>query len=331
MYLSSDASGLIVDQVQDFMNQIVSIVADGLPFGGNSARGVGRASLTTDSKPKLRMFDLSDIEQHGKWIDELRQLAEKTPDSGTPITPQPLDSNRLQVSFKFAIAPGQDVLVGGLNLDAVLEQQQCTAADGTEYFRIPGSSMKGIFRSWFSRLAARESLSVADNLHRLNRLLPHESDKAADPGWGFVDEATRQKWISDPSLVTCPIMKLFGSLYAKGRFRCSDSRMKKGDLKSSHRTHVSIDRISGGASEGFLFESRVLAESPTSFEFSVTIDAPTEQEARWLHATLTAIDLGVLRVGATKAAGRLQLSSKVNAVGEHAQIFADLSAIGGIK
>jgi CRISPR/Cas system CSM-associated protein Csm3 (group 7 of RAMP superfamily) len=328
--LASDKPPLVVEHVKIFLGELVALIADGLSFGGSTARGIGQAALTPNAKAKLRTFDLTNLDQHGEWLDEQRQLAEKTPDSGTPIDPVVHPSSRLKVVFKLGVAPGQDLLIGGLNLDGVLDQQQCIGADGKDYYRIPGSSLKGVFRSWCSRLAAREGLPVANNVQRLATALPHESTKAADPGWGFVDEPTRKKWTADPSLVTCPILRLFGSLYARGRLRCSDARMPK-SAPSANRAHVSIDRISGGASEGLLFNTRVLDSSPTPFEFALTIDAPSEQEARWVAQTLKAIDLGVLRLGATKAAGRLKLAEAPKVSGPHAQLFANLAPTGGVQ
>lgn len=330
LHITSDRDPHVVDRVKIFLAEILSFISDGMTFGGNVARGIGRATLDPVFKPKLRSFDLSDIEQHGAWLDEQRQIAENPPDTGTILDTNAETGDILKITFKLHVAPGQDVLIGGLNLDGVLEQQQCVASNGKEYFRIPGSSMKGVLRSWISRLAARESIPIADHVGRFELALPHERTKAHDPGWGFADEATRRAWIADPSNVACPIMKLFGSFYAKGRLHCSDARVLK-TTPPAARSHVSIDRISGGASEGFLFQTRVMEAASNAFEFVVTIDRPTEQESKWLMQTLKAIDLGVLRIGSTKGSGRLKLADKVLASGTHSALFENLGTSGGVR
>ena len=120
-------------------------------------------------------------------------------------------------------------------------------------------------------------------------------------------------------------MNLFGSSYTKSRIHISDATSKDGSGQS--RQHVSIDRISGGANEGFLFSHQALTGKPV-FQFQLSIEEPTEQEAKWVSSTLRALDMGLLRIGSSKSSGRLAIAKSPSATGQHANLFNQLQPMG---
>ena len=103
------------------------------------------------------------------------------------------------------------------------------------------------------------------------------------------------------------------------------------NVECQRRMHVAVDRITGGAAEGVLFENRVLTfsdEQAVEFEFRVVINNPLEHEAKWLGQTLIALDMGVLRVGCSKSSGRLELVPKSMKIsGEHWKLVEQLLAV----
>jgi CRISPR/Cas system CSM-associated protein Csm3 (group 7 of RAMP superfamily) len=124
-------------------------------------------------------------------------------------------------------------------------------------------------------------------------------------------------------------MCLFGSLYARGRLHIADAFADLDSGDAQRRTHVTIDRVTGGTNEGFLFDNDVLTSNGRLvFRTSLTVERPTVEEAAWLAASLRAIDLGILRVGSSKAGGRLALAAPPTASGPHHELFTALEPSG---
>jgi CRISPR/Cas system CSM-associated protein Csm3 (group 7 of RAMP superfamily) len=315
------------DGAEVFLQQLVGLLEAGLAFGGHSARGIGVARLA--GKPRIQRYDLSTASGLAAWLD--RSYSERV---GAPVTPLEREllpvaaPNVLRIQFRLGIPRGQDFCIGdGVGLDHAIEPQRTVGADGKEHLILPGSSLRGVLRGWISRLAAREGLPVADSAERHRNL---GSASGADVGWGFDDpnERTRKaRGLAEGELsileaIDCPVMRLFGSLYSAGRIRVEDA-ISSDALTASHtqtRMHVAIDRITGGANDGFLFDHSA-AISGAHFTVRVTVQDPEEREARWIAESLEALDLGVLRVGCSKSSGHLALEGRVDASGPHAQAF----------
>jgi len=326
---------------EEFLACLAGFFKYGLPLGGRSARGIGIAELA--GEPKYVCYDLGNLEQHAAWLDADRAWRDgATPPQGEPLPPAETSPCDLVVNFTLVIPRGQDILIGdGQGLDYEIEPQRVTAADGNDYWRLPGASLRGLFRSWVSRLAAREGKPVADNVERhlerekknveSGRYKPEHVLRSDDVGWCFADKSKRHHRGID---VTCPVAKLFGSLYEAGRIHISDAYVlipaNPSDEIEQKRMHVAVDRITGGAAEGMLFDNTVLtsaSDDGASPEFHVTMKVRNarDDEARWLAETLRALDLGILRVGSSKSAGRLKLADKPHAQGRGSEHFQNIN------
>ncbi len=306
-----------------FMAEVLGVIAGGLTLGGSAARGIGRVALRGDAR--LRVFDLSNLDDHGAWLDE--QHGDGDERSGEVLEPSTAASKRLSIDVTFAIPGGQDLLVGdGQGMLHTIEFQRVIAADGDEQLRLPGSSLRGAMRAWVSRLAARERHAIADTRERRAE---SKCEKGEGTGRGFATEDEKTAWSNDPDSIPCPVMSLFGSLYKKGRIHVADACIPVPKPAMQTRTHVSIDRISGGASDGFLFDSEVLAAEKDlkPFVVRIDIDQPSDDEARWIAQTLQAIDMGLVRIGSSKSAGRLCLAKPPAAIGPHAEKFTSLKTM----
>ena len=102
-------------------------------------------------------------------------------------------------------------------------------------------------------------------------------------------------------------------------------RAELNDSDAQRRAHVAVDRVTGGATEGFLFENDVLCGSKrVRFRVFLRVERPTEEEARWLAASLRALDRGLIRVGSSKAGGRLALATTPAATGPYKELFTTL-------
>lgn len=318
LHADEDVTGKALASLRD----LAAVLDAGLVLGGSSARGIGRVALV--QRPLYRRFDLRDVEEHAVFLDErLETRRGRFPVSGEPLAEAESSSGSLRVELLLGIPRGQDFLIGGGDvLDFEMEPQRSVDASGKEHWRLPGSSLRGVFRAWMTRLAARERWPVGDQAQPAGE---RKSATGAEVMWCFKDKkqreeiqdrlATRPNVATLRTLVECPIAQLFGSGFARGRIHFSDALALAEDGHVARRKHVAIDRITGGANDGFLFENKVLVHSRLSFAVVIHVHDPTESEAKWLAATIRALDRGLVRVGSSKAGGRLALLERPRAMG----------------
>lgn len=337
-------------EAREFLEELAGIVQDGLTLGGGSARGIGRATIR--GVPSYHLHDVASLDGLAEWLDESWLLRGDRPDLTTLPTqsfrPRSAMHEVLRVTLRLRLARGQDVCVGGDELgDYSLEPQRVRNANGEVLWRLPGSTLRGLFRAWITRLAARDGEPVADSVTVRQQSGPVGGDEV---GWGFTNREKRELMQSalegDPNavqtVVDCPVMRLFGSLFSAGRIHIADAylpvqdveppltRPKVGGGRSADwemRRHVSVDRFTGGASEGFLFD-HIALRSQSEWEVVMTVRTPSEQEARWLARTLRAVDMGLLRIGSSKSSGRFELATAPSAEGLHADVFRSIQPMG---
>ncbi len=129
-------------------------------------------------------------------------------------------------------------------------------------FYVPGSSLRGVLRSraeYICRQLAAEQRPICCNIF--------DTDKESATLFcgrhfellGENDENPRQIPARDIYAASCAVCKIFGSTAMAGRLRIADSepmRVKQTVI----RDHVAIDRFTGGAREGALFQDLCLKE-----------------------------------------------------------------------
>lgn len=318
LWLESDEETRENDR--EFLAQIVRFFSPrsgGFYVGGNVARGIGRAVLRKENPARLRVFDLSKPDDWAAWFTFRSGAGNCTEwDIFEPEKDQ--NQNRLTVQFTLTIPSGQDLLIA----DGDMAPQRVTGANGKIYWRIPGSTMRGLFRSFILRLASRAGKTIGDSIDKWQNLSKEEytGDSLA---WAFMDKLLKKTQLRE-DLKKYPVETLFGTAFQRGKIHFSDAYSPCGEQwnfldnslceEEQRRMHVKIDPISGGAVPLALFSNTVLtsAKSP-KFDFTMTVDQPTEEEAKWLAQTLRALDFGLLRLGTTKASGRVKLVSSPTA------------------
>ena len=301
-----------VEKYKEFISTIVNILGNGLVTGGNRNRGIGRMEVKGDIF--LRVFDIDTIDGLCNFMDA--QYQERKTKALLSGEKQKIVENTdvLKISLDFSIPRGEDLLIGdGQEMDYTLKPQSVMFADGTVHWRIPGSSLRGVIRAWMTRLAAREGLIIRDSIERWYEQYDESSPEKYKPdmaGWGFIDKKHQTEYQKDPALLKDPIMDLFGSMYKRGRIHITDSFAPMEEEKDTQdRMHVAVDRFSGGANEGALFNNQVLIEKKLKFSVTIFLESPTEDEIKWLIKTFRAIHLGILLVGSSKGGGRLEIKS----------------------
>ena len=296
------------------------ILKQGLTMGGHSARGIGLCQL---HKLRFKTYQCSDPTQHAQALDAIYTWRKegKLPE-GETLSHGGQTANQLHCEFCLSVAPGQDFLISDSN---EMTPQRITIANGKEHWLLPGSTLRGLFRDWCNRLAAREGLTIADSKDQCEA----SGDMA---GWCFDSQDQREskkkalshKGSDIKANVPCPVSRLFGSLYSGGRIHISDAVSSKpiqNSVDTQARKHVAIDMITGGANEGMLFDNTVIVSREQHFHIHLVVDQPEEREAQWLAKCIRALDMGLIRVGSSKASGALSLVGPVQSRGPQAELF----------
>ncbi|MBQ2821086.1 MAG: hypothetical protein IJF17_05810 [Thermoguttaceae bacterium] len=308
----------------------------GFLVGGNAARGIGRAVFRQGKMAVFQAFDFTDAGALGKYLDFRQNIpsADAVKDWKPVSFPENGESSdRLTVQFELKIPRGQDILIA----DGDMAPQRVRNREGKLCWRIPGSTLRGLFRSWITRLAAREGKDVMDTHAKYREFIqsgtPYDGDSLA---WLFVrklERKNKKEELRRDMPAKYPVQYLFGTGFQRGRIHFSDalvpisSEPEPGNFskEENYRSHVRIDPITGGAVPGALFSNTVLT-SQLARSFSVTffVENPQEHEAKWLAQTLQALDFGLLRLGSSKASGRIQLAGAPAASGVFSELFTNI-------
>jgi len=146
-----------------------------------------------------------------------------------------------------------------------------TYRNGGREVYLPGSSLKGVFRSQAERIVRTLTINAKGPCV----CVPFENDKNSKDcfcGHRFQEEEKAKGIKLKTARVykdSCPICKIFGSTYFTGRFSISDAYSCNGTPMCIQRDGVGIDRFTGGASHGAKFNLEVVTEG--TFETRIHI------------------------------------------------------------
>ncbi len=139
-----------------------------------------------------------------------------------------------------------------------------TMRDGKKTYFFPGSSLKGVLRSHFERIAPHPApgsvcLPYYDSRKERDFNVPVAEERTSY-GCGFRGPADGR---SDTSATAyheaCAACRLFGSLRFAGRFSVGDAYPTAGhEPRATTRNGVGIDRFTGGTVPGVLFDLVVI-------------------------------------------------------------------------
>lgn len=324
-----------VDQstVEEFLGVIYSAFSRGIHLGGNSNRGFGRAVIR-EGEAAYRRFDMTELSDHSAQLDAHRawRMGETVP-CDVPLSEcskGPSKPTQFAIDVVLEIPRGEDILIGaGSGEDVGMGPQRVQRKGGDWCWRLPGSSLRGLFRAWMHRLATRERIKVArdtksppTDLPSFDTVEAFEELEQGKQGEGYYGE--HLAWCGQPTSArehfvvpaAWTIVSLFGSGFGRGRIKisdgyapCSASEIQE-CTEAQRRVHVAVDRVTGGAAEGYLFDNRVLIPLSEALRFQVRIQITDakEFETRWLAQTLIALHTGLLRVGSSKASGRMRIN-----------------------
>jgi CRISPR/Cas system CSM-associated protein Csm3 (group 7 of RAMP superfamily) len=168
--------------------------------------------------------------------------------------------------------------------------------DGKETVYLPGSSLKGVFRSHCERLA---------------RTVQGNANLSCDPLRKPCGNGLEKKELSGPvkHAKSCFLCRLFGNTAVSSHFRVADAYPAGGEPRREERNGVAIDRIFGSVAVGpFNYET------VTSGRFETTLYIKNFSIAQLGLIALTLRDLsaGRIRLGFGKSRGLGAVAARVD-------------------
>jgi len=193
---------------------------------------------------------------------------------------------------------------------------------GRQEVFLPGSSLKGVFRSHLEKIACSLKPRVV--------CYPFESsdDKQADleqrrsdyrdSCGGMLNQIARnennRRWLEERSdlvyAASCPACRLFGSTGFIGRVAISDAYLVSNEIKEQ-RDGIGIDRLTGGASHGAKFELEVVS-SGVAFETEIHLRNYEVWQLGMLFAVLQDMEDELIRVGSGRSRGLGKVKAEIS-------------------
>lgn len=176
---------------------------------------------------------------------------------------------------------------------------------------LPGSSLKGVFRSQGER--------VVNTIRDRVACMPFdETEDYRFCGKKIEKKAKERKRNERPALtkgeiygMSCPICKLFGSTSYAGRISISDAYVKNGGSgKKERRDGVGIDRFTGGTAGGAKFDLEPVID--TTFEATVYVRNFEIWQLGILCCLLRDLKDGYIYIGSGKSRGLGKVTAKWN-------------------
>jgi len=172
--------------------------------------------------------------------------------------------------------------------------------NGVEEVYLPGSSLKGTFRSHAERIARTLNEVAACN--------PFEDEAKRGRFCGHVFEARKKTLPKNTDELnqliyrdSCPICRLFGSTWFAGRLATEDAYAEGKVPKPQQRDGVGIDRFTGGAAQGVKFDMEVVTEG--TFATRLHLRNFELWQLGLVGFVLADLADGLIRVGAAKSRG----------------------------
>lgn len=187
----------------------------------------------------------------------------------------------------------------GKLLDPTLLDMQCVKSryHGADTVIIPGSSLKGVIRSRYEKiigLFGGECCDIFNDKSRCNHKINGKKNKPYEEQGRYVYQ------------YVCPACKLFGSLNIASRIYIADA-YPAGECILGERTGVGINRITGAAQKGALYDFEVVEDG--TFQVEITLKNYELYQMVLLLYVLKDLDEGYVALGAasTRGNGRMEV------------------------
>ena len=197
-----------------------------------------------------------------------------------------------------------------------------TWRNGNQEVFLPGSSLKGVFRSHLEKIACSLKPRVVcypfeGNEEKQADLEQRRRDYRDSCGGMFNQIARREdnrRWLEERSdlvyAASCPACRLFGSTGFIGRVAISDAYLVSNEIKEQ-RDGIGIDRLTGGASHGAKFELEVVSAG-VAFETDIHLRNYEVWQLGMLFAVLQDMEDELIRVGSGRSRGLGKVKAEIS-------------------
>jgi CRISPR-associated RAMP protein (TIGR02581 family) len=186
---------------------------------------------------------------------------------------------------------------------------------------IPGSSLKGVFRSHIEKVVGSLKSHVAcypfesNGQERPIEREVRQSDFRDSCGGVFTQYARRHRDhlenITDRVYAaSCPVCRLFGSTGFIGRLAIGDAYLASRQVKE-RRDGVGIDRLTGGASHGAKFEMEVVS-SGVEFETDIHLRNFEIWQLGMLFVVLQDLEDELIHIGSGRSRGLGKIKATIS-------------------
>jgi CRISPR-associated RAMP protein (TIGR02581 family) len=206
-----------------------------------------------------------------------------------------------------------------------------TFRNGQQEVFLPGSSLKGVFRSHVEKIVCSLKPRVvcypfSDNREKDINLEQRRRDYRDSCGAIFTnlakkDEDKRQELDARTEYIyanSCPTCRLFGSTGFIGRLAISDAYLASRSI-TEQRDGVGIDRLTGGASHGAKFELEVVSTGVV-FETDIHLRNFEIWQLGMLFAVLQDMQDELIRLGSGRSRGLGQVKAEISQQGRHGRL-----------
>lgn len=211
-----------------------------------------------------------------------------------------------------------------------------TYRNGQTEVYLPGSSLKGVFRSHIEKVirtlhdgvVCNPFVKTEDKAKRHGNQLvcsdygevfcgdkfevrQRDSLRIQNDQWSHNKEDLLNEEIYRDS---CPVCRIFGSTSFIGRVAISDAYLTQGSFeKTEQRDGVGIDRFTGGAASGAKFDLEVVS-SGVAFETSIYLRNFEVWQIGMLMLIVQDLEDGLIRIGSGKSRGLGNVKGEISEV-----------------
>ncbi|HLG61481.1 MAG TPA: CRISPR-associated RAMP protein Csx7 [Ktedonosporobacter sp.] len=197
-----------------------------------------------------------------------------------------------------------------------------TFRNGKQEAFIPGSSLKGVFRSHIEKIVCSLKSHVVcypfeGNEERQTDINQRKRDYRDSCGGRFnqmaKNDRDRKLLENRTDLVyadSCPTCRLFGSTGFIGRIAISDAYLASTEIKEQ-RDGVGIDRLTGGASHGAKFELEVVSTG-VIFETNIHLRNFEIWQLGMLFAVIQDMEDELIHLGSGRSRGLGQVTATIS-------------------
>lgn len=202
--------------------------------------------------------------------------------------------NQFKLTFNLKVDSPLCIKREEKSIDPTLPDTQCIRSNknGESVVFIPGSSIKGVIRTQcekiFNILAEKQIVCDIFNSDIFNKKSKCNS---------ISEDCNGEKTYN----ALCPACKMFGSMSLGGRIKFKDAYPINNEFKIGYRNGVGINRITGAAQKGALYDFEVVEDG--KFQVTITGDNYELYQLKVILWVLDDINEGYVTFGSSSTRG----------------------------